>query len=96
LQQKRIKKASPNRLAFSLIIKKRLYFVAVSVVAGQQPAAASAEAAQPPAAASLAQHGLGQSAGQGFPQQSCGGFPSQHGSVRPIGQASALNPAFAR
>jgi len=67
----------------------------VLVVAGQQAPAASAESAQPLAAASLAQHGLGQSGGQGFPQQSCGGFFSQHGSVRPIGQASALNEAFA-
>jgi hypothetical protein len=40
-----------------------------------------------------AQHGLGQSRGQGSPQHSLGGFSAQHGLVRPAGHVSGLNAA---
>jgi hypothetical protein len=61
-----------------------LYLVAASAATGQHPAASACSA----------QHGLGQSGGQGCPQQSFAGSSAQHGSVRPAGHVSGLNAAM--
>jgi hypothetical protein len=60
-----------------------LYLVAASAATGQHPMASTCSA----------QHGLGQSGGQGCPQQSFAWPSAQHGSVRPVGQVSGATAA---